>query len=95
MLLMMSGEELFTKLTTPETNCVSQVLAWNVLRSMTGEEPFPPIAAPNPPAPCALLRKTFRVIVADAKESVTPAPKEAFPCWMVNPVSADCSPSPV
>ena len=80
MLSMISGEESFTKLTTPERNCVSQVLAWNVLRSMTGEEPLPPMAAPNPPDPCALLRKTFLVIVADAKVNVTPAPNEALPC---------------
>src|SRR5439155_131792 len=69
-LLAMSGDEPFTKLTTPERYWLSAVLLRNKFCSMIGEAPFPPMPAPNPPPPCALFWKTLLTIVGDEPKAM-------------------------
>src|SRR5207244_390941 len=79
-LLAISGEDPLTKATTPDRNCVSQVFLMNTLPAMVGDETLPPMAAPNPPEPSALLTKRLEVMVGEASSIVMPAPKLALPC---------------
>src|SRR5215467_8598409 len=94
-LLIITGEEELTKLTTPERNCPSHELFLKMFRSTTGELPFPPIAAPKPPDPWALLRNTLPMMVGDVPSNMMPAPKDALPCWIVKPRRTDFEPSPL
>ena len=83
------GDDWLINATTPEMNWLSQLLLRKTFRSIVAEALLPPIAAPYPPAPCMLPSKILPEISDPVAPNMwIPAPNEADPPLIVNPMSA-------
>src|SRR5690348_9213207 len=74
-LLVIRGEEVLTKATTPDRNWLSQLLFLKTFRSIVGDAELPPIAAPKPPPSCVLPSKMSPWMRVPVPKTATPAPK--------------------